>query len=271
MQVIPVKENNMPTRFPTGITTVRKTDPLGQYGMPDPTKYVSFFEDFCGNMSFPLATSSLAGASNGTWTITVTEGGAGDASSAVADIDGGGILLTTDAADNDLIFVQHKNECFLPAAGKKMFFKMRFKITDANANAASISNTEWYAGFMVRDTDPLSSTAGDGVTDGIFFMSEDGTQDIYLHCQKDATSGQLSTLLADTLTVNALTEFAFYFDGERYIEVFKDGAKTKTIDLTTTASAYLPNTELALSFGIKNGEAVAKATTIDYVFVAKER
>lgn len=261
----------MPTRFVNGVTTVRKTDPLGQYGMLDPTKYIQFFEDFCGNNSFPLVTSGLAAASNSTWTITVTEGGAGDASSAVADMEGGGIVLTTDAADNDLIFVQHKNECFLPASGKKMFFKMRFKITDSNANASSILNTEWYAGLMVRDTDPLSSTAGDGVTDGIFFMSEDGTQDIYLHCQKDATTGQLSTALSDTLTVNTLTEFAFYFDGARYIEVFKDGVKTKTIDLTTTLATYLPNTELTLSFGIKNGEAVAKATTIDYIFVAKER
>lgn len=261
----------MPTRFPNGLTTVRKTDPLGMYGLPDPTKYVSFFEDFCGNMSFPVAASALAAASNGTWTITVTEGGAGDASSAVADMDGGGILLTTDAADNDLIFVQHKSEAFLPAAGKKMFFKMRFKITDANANASSILNTEWYAGLMVRDTDPLSSAAGDGVTDGVFFMSEDGTQNVYLHCQKDATGGQLSTLLSDTLTVNTLTEFAFYFDGARYIEVYKDGVKTSTIDLTATAATYLPDTELALSFGIKNGEAVAKATTIDYIFIAKER
>lgn len=261
----------MPTRFPNGITNASKTGPLAALGCPDPTKFITLFEDFASINSFPLATSGLAAASNGTWTITVTEGGAGDAASAVADVDGGAITLTTDAADNDLIFVQHTNEAFKPASGKKMFFKAKFGITDANANAASILNTEWYFGLMIRNTDPLSSTAGDGVTDGIFFMSEDGTQDIYLHCQKNATTGQISTLLADTLTVATQTEFAFYFDGNRYIEVFKDGVKTKTIDLTTTLATYLPDTELTVSFGVKNGEAVAKVLTLDYLLCIKER
>jgi hypothetical protein len=68
-----------------------------------------------------------------------------------------------------------------------------------------------------------------------------------------------------------LTEFAFYFDGSRYISVFKDGVKTKDIDLTTTLATYLPDTELALSFGVKNGEAVAKVLTVDYIFAALER
>lgn len=261
----------MPTRFPGGISTAARNTALANLGMPDPTKYISFFDDFSGNISFPLAASGLAAVANNTWAVTVTEGGAGDASSAVADINGGAITITTDAADNDLVFAQHKNESFLLAAGKKLFFKVKFAITDANAVADSIAQTEWYAGLMVRDTDPLSSTAGDGVTDGVFFMSEDGTQDIYLHCQKNATTGQLSTLLTDTLTVATQTEFAFYFDGARYIEVYKNGAKIKTIDLTATLATYLPDTELALSFGIKNGEAVAKALTIDYLFVAQER
>jgi hypothetical protein len=261
----------MPTRFPNGITNASVTGPCSQLGQMDPTRFITFFEDFCGNNSFPLATSGLAAASNGTWAITVTEAGAGNASSAVADVNGGAVTITTDAADDDLVFVQHKNESFLLAAGKKAFFKARFSLTDATANAASVAQTEWYAGLMVRDTDPLSSTAGDGVTDGIFFMSEDGTQNIYLHCQKDATTGQISTLLTDTLTVATMTEFAFYFDGQRYIEVFKDGVKTKTVDLTTTPTTYLPDTELTLSFGVKNGEAVAKALTTDYFFVALER
>jgi hypothetical protein len=260
-----------PTRFPNGINNSDKSGPLRNLGMLDPTRLFGMCEDFSGNMSFPLAASGLAAASNGTWTITVTEAGAGDASSAVADINGGGITLTTDAADNDLIFVQHKNACFTPTAGKKSFFKMKFGITDANAVAESIKQTEWYCGLMVRDTDPLSSTGGDGVTDGIFFMKEDGTQDIYLYCQKNTTTGQLATKMADTLTVNTQTEFAFYFDGDRYIEVFVNGVKSITADLTTTPSAYLPDTVLNLSFGIKNGEAVAKVMTIDYIMVAQER
>jgi hypothetical protein len=266
-----VKEKIMPTRFPSGVSTAQRGTALFNLGMPDPTKFITCFEDFCGINSFPITASGLAAASNETWTFTVTEGGAGDASSAVADINGGGVLLTTDAGDNDTIFVQHRTESYLLAAGKRAFFKIRFALTDANANVASIAQAEWYAGLMVRDTDPLSSTAGDGVTDGVFFMSEDGTQNIYLHCQKNATTGQLSTLLTDTLTVATQTEFAFYFDGKRYIHVYKDGVETKKIDLTSTLATYLPDTELTVSFGVKTGEAEAKLMTIDYIFCASER
>jgi hypothetical protein len=259
------------TRFTKGLTTVAKTDPLGQFGLPDPTQWISTFEDFCGPVSFPLGTSGLAAKSNDAWTITVTEGGGGDATSAVADVSGGAIALSTDAADNDLIFVQHKNECFLPVAGKKTFFKYRFKITDASANAATINECEWYAGLMVRDTDPLSSTAGDGVTDGIFFMSEDGSQAITLYCQKNTTTGQLATTTGASLTVNTFTEFAFYYDGVSTLNFYKDGVQIGSADLTTTPATYLPDTELTLSFGVKNGEAVLKVLTVDYIFAAQER
>ena len=258
-----------PVCFPKGVSTAQPGSPLHKLGMPDPTKYITFFEDFCGTIDFPLAASSLA--SNTTWALAVTEGGGGHATSAVADVNGGALAISTDAADNDLVFAQHVNETIKLAAGKPLFFKTRFSITDASANAASITNTEWYFGLMARDTDPLSSTAGDGVTDGIFFMSEDGVQDIYLHVQKNATTGQLSTLLTDTLTVATMTEFAFYFDGKRYVEVYVDGIKKKTVDLTTTLATYLPDTELTLSFGIKAGEAVLKILTLDYLFYAQER
>ena len=259
-----------PVCFPKGVSTAQPGSPLHKLGMPDPTKYITFFEDFCDKNSFPIASSSLAAASNDTWTITVTEGGAGDAASAMGGIKGGIVTLTTDAGDNDLIFVNRKGASVLPAAGKPVFYKARFLITDASANAASITNTEWYFGLMVTDTDPLSSAAGAGVGDGMFFMSEDGTADIKFYVQLDAST-QLITTLTDTLTVAAYTEFAFYFDGQRYVELFYNGIKKQTVDLTTTLAAYLPNQELTISFGIKNGEAVAKTMAIDYIFCASER
>jgi hypothetical protein len=238
--------------------------------MPDPTKYITFFEDFCDKNSYPIAAASLAAASNDTWTVTVTEGGAGDAASAMGGINGGVLSLVTDAGDNDLIFSQRKGASILPTAGKPLFFKTRFLITDANANLASIANTEWYFGLMVTDTDPLSSAAGAGVGDGMFFMSEDGTQDIKFYVQLDAST-QLITTLTDTLTVATQTEFAFYFDGARYVEIFVNGYKKQTVDLTTTLATYLPNQPVTISFGIKNGEAVAKTMVLDYIFCAQER
>ena len=35
-----------PTRYTSGVTNVAKTDPLGMFGAPDPTKYHTWFDDF---------------------------------------------------------------------------------------------------------------------------------------------------------------------------------------------------------------------------------
>jgi hypothetical protein len=66
-------------------------------------------------------------------------------------------------------------------------------------------------------------------------------------------------------------KLAFYFDGSRYITLWKDDVEVYTADLTTTLATYLPDTELTISFGVQNGEAVAKTMTVDYIFAAKER
>jgi len=266
--------NNLVTRTPNGVNDVSEGSFGGDLALLNPLRHITFFDDFASNNSFPVAASGLAAASNSSWTITVTEAGAGDAASSylTGAGSGGGILrLITDAADNDLIFAQHKSESFLMASGKRCAFKIKLAITDANANATSIAQTEWYAGLMITDTDPLSSTAGDGVTDGIFFMSEDGTQDIGFYVQKNATTGQLTTTTSSTLTVATQTSFGFEFDGSRYIRLYKDDVYTQTIDLTTTLTTYLPDAPLTVSFGIKNGEAVAKTLDIDYILAVQER
>ncbi len=266
--------NDLMTRFPNGVSDASPTAWNSNIAQLDPTRNITFFEDFAGDNSYPTAASGLAAASNSTWTITVTEAGAGDAASSILTSTGagGGVLrLVTDAADNDLIFSQRKGESYLLASGKRTLFKIKFSITDATADATSIAQTEWYAGLMITDTDPLSSTAGDGVTDGIFFMSEDGTQDIGFYVQKNATTGQLTTTLSSTLTVATQTSFAFDFDGARYVRIFKDDVFVTSIDLTATLTTYLPDAPLTISFGIKNGEAVAKTMDIDYIYAVQER
>lgn len=240
-----------PVRFPFGVTNVDKVDPLGMYGLPDPTTWATFFTDF---QTFNVAD----------WTLTTVEAGSGAATEALTDAHGGVLLVTNDNADNDSDFFQKVGESFLPASGKRLIGKFRFKVSDA-------TESEVYFGLMVTDTDPLSSTAGDGVTDGIFFMKEDGTTNVNFYVQKDATTGQLTTSAVTTLANDTWTELAFSFDGNRYVTLWKDGAQLSTVDLTTTLTTYLPDTELTVSFGLKNGEAAAKTLSVDYIFVAQER
>lgn len=246
-----------PVRFPFGVGTAEKQNPLGMFGMPDPTQWHVFFDDFD---TWVTDTSSAA-----KYTITTVELGAGAATEAAADERNGVLLITNDAADNDSDFFQKLNESYLPTSGKKTIFKARFKVSDA-------TEVEWYMGLMVTDTDPFSAAAGDGVTDGIFFMKEDGTTNINFFVQKDTTTGQLTTSTATaTAAANTYMTLAFYFDGARYIRVYKDDVLLNTVDLTTTLATYLPDTELTISFGLKNGEAVAKTMSIDYIFCAAER
>ena len=221
------------------------------YGLPDPTGWYTFFDDF---NTFTAAQ----------WTITTTEAGASSATEALTDAAYGCLLVTNDSADNDADFFQKVGESFLPAAGKRLFFKMRFKVSDA-------TECDWIAGLYVTDTAPLAAD-GDGVTDGIFFQKDDGDTDIDFYVQKDATTGQLtSTAVTTAAADDTFMELAFAFDGKRYVSIFKDGAIVGQADLTTTLATYLPDTELTIGFGLVNGAAAAKSMTIDYIFAAQER
>lgn len=232
-----------PTRFTGGVTTASKSTALGQYGAPDPTKWHAYFNDF----------DTYAA---GDWTITAV----GTGTSALTDIDGGALLVTNSAADNDGRQHQLVGEGFLLASGKKSVFKARFKISDA-------TQSDLIIGLCVLDTTLLGATAGDGVTDGIFFQKDDGSTTLTAYCQKNTTTGQTSAT-ATTLADDTFLTVGWYYNGVDSVAVYVNDAQVATLDGTST---YLPDTELSVSFGTLNGEAVAKVLTLDYIFAAKER
>lgn len=231
-----------PARFTNGLTTAESTEPLGNYGLPDVTKWHVFFDDFDRYVV-------------GDWTITTTEAGAGDATEALTDVDGGCLLITNDAADDDNDFFQKKGESFLLAAGKRAFFKTRFKVSDATQSDVVI-------GLQITDTTPLD------VTDGIYFLKADGAATFDVICRKNATTGSTSASAVGSLVSDTFITLAWAYDGKGGLKYFVDDVHKGTLD---ASSSYLPDTELTVSFGIQNGEAVAKTMTLDYVFAAKER
>lgn len=236
-----------PTRFFNGVTTARPTHPLAQYGRPDPMAWHTYFNDFDTYVS-------------GDWTITRV---GTTPTEALTDIDGGALLLTLSAADDDSDYLQKKGESFLPTSGKKLIFAARFKVSDA-------TQSDLVMGLQVTDTTPMAA-GGDGVTDGIFFQKDDGDANIDFYVQKDTTTGQSTNTAITTIASDTFVELAFYFDGARYVTAYKDKVAVAVVDLTTTLTTYLPDTELTISFGVQNGEAVAKTMTIDYIFCAQER
>lgn len=227
-----------PKRFTNGVTNVASDKNLGQYLAPDPTLVHQFFNDF----NIYLATE---------WTVTTTEAGAGDATEAIEDEDSGVLLLTNDDADDDLDFLQTVDEIFALESGKKCWFKARLKVSDA-------IQSDFVVGLQVRDTTPLA------VTDGVWFQKDDGDDDLDFHIAKassQSSQSNIATIVDDTyLTVG------FYFDGLTTIHYY-----INDVELGTVETSDFPTTELCVSFGIQNGEAVAKTMSVDFLFASKER
>jgi hypothetical protein len=224
------------TRFPNGLTNVADNAPFADLKMPAPTLFHQYFEDF----DYYTAAD---------WTVTETDAGA---TQALADGDGGLLLITNTAADDDLVALQKKGESFLFEVGKRLFFEARFKVSDA-------TQSDLVIGLQITDTTPLD------VTDGVFFIKADASTSVSLLVEKNNTA--TTTTGVATLANDTFITLGFYFDGASSIEYSVNGTV-----LGTSVTTNLPNDEaLTVSIALQNGEAVAKTMTVDYVFVAKER
>ena len=89
-----------PKRFTNGVTNVASDKPMGQLLIPDPTSVHTFLEDF------DVYTAA-------DWTVTEV----GVATQALADGDGGQLLITNAAADDDSSSQQLTKEIFTLEAG----------------------------------------------------------------------------------------------------------------------------------------------------------
>lgn len=230
---------NLVTRFPNGVTNVNDVNLFADMAQLDPTKFHTFFDDFDTYTA-------------GDWTVTETDAGATQALTAG---DGGLLLITNTAADDDLVALQKNPAAFSFTAGKKLFFRCRFKVSDA-------TQSDLVFGLQVVDTTPLD------VTDGVYFLKADGSTAVSVVCRKNATTGSTSATSITTLANDTFVTLGFAYDGEGKVAYAVNGAVVGSLD---ASSAFLPDANCTVSFALQNGEAVAKTMTLDYVFVAKER
>lgn len=226
------------TRWPNGINNASVGSALQNMVSPDPAKMHQLFDDFDRYL-----------ASN--WTVTAV--GAG--TQALTAGDGGLLLLTNAAADDNSIFMQNTVATFLMEAGKRAFFQCRFKVSDA-------TQSDFQMGLVVTDTTPLDAT------DGIYFMKDDGDAQLDVYVRKDATTGSTSATNVATVVSDTFMVVGFEYNGKDEVKFFVNSVQVSTLSASST---YLPDATLALAFGVQNGEAVAKTMTVDYIFAAKER
>ena len=224
-----------PTRFTQGVTNAAPGTALGRFVDTDPSRTHMWFDDFDKYTA-------------GDWTVTAV--GAG--TSAISNADNGVLLLTNAAADDDSRFLQWTRETYRFAAGKRLWFKARIQISDA-------TQSDMVLGLQITDTTPLA------VSDGVYFRKDDGDANLDFVVIKDSTA--TTATAASTITSATWTELAFFYDGVSRITAFKDDVAIA--ELATTN--LVDDEELTISFGIQNGEAVAKTMSIDYIMIAKER
>lgn len=224
-----------PTRFPNGVTTNSANSPLRMMGQPDPTQFHTYFNDFDAYAS-------------GDWTVTVV----GSGTQALTDEDGGVLLLTNSAADNDSISNSKVGEGFLLEIGKKTFFKTRLKLSDVMDSAFTI-------GLIITDTTPLDGT------EGIFFKKENGDSNLDFRVKKGNDFTAVSNI--DIVEDDTYIDMGFYYDGDSEIEYSTNGVVRGKTDTTNLPDDKL----LTITFAIRNGEAAAKTMSIDYIMAVKER
>ena len=229
------------TNFTKGVNNITAQNILGQMIQLDPTQMHTYFTDFDEYHAV-------------NWTVTETQAGA---TQALANVDGGVLLLTNSAADNDLNALQKVGESFKFEAGKKLFFKTRFAVSDA-------TESDFVIGLQITDTTPLA------VTDGVYFRKDDGDANLDFVVVKDSTASTATAIA--TVANNTYLTVGFYYNGVDEIVYAASVDNNNPTVLGKLPVTNLPDDEeLTISFGIQNGEAVAKTMSIDYIFVSKER
>lgn len=229
------------TRFPKGVANVPSSSTLGNFTELDPTKNHTYFNDF-----------DTYTAAN--WTITVVQAGAGNATEALADEDGGVLLITNDNADDDSVFFNKVGEGFLLDPARQSWFKARFKTSDA-------VQSDLVFGLQVTDTTPLS------VVDGIYFLKTDGAATLDVICRKDATTGSTIASAVASVVSDTYMNLGWFYDGAGTLFYFVNNNCLGHLNV----ASFFPDQELTISFGIQNGEAVAKTLSVDYILASKAR
>lgn len=188
------------------------------------------------------------------WIETAVSIGTG--TSALAKADGhGGILHGVSAAnENDGAQIQWASEFVRLTSYKRMFFECRLKISEK-------TQSDLLVGLCIRDTSVIA-----GLSDGIFFMKDDGDANIDCVTVKDTshTDDEDSGVdIADATYVR----LGIFWDGVK-LNYYIDG---KMVQSLSTAANIPTDEDLTPTIAFLNGSADVRTWDIDYIRVEMER
>lgn len=187
------------------------------------------------------------------WTITET----GSGSRAVGNLENGVLVVTNAAANADKNTLQWSGvtnaatvTTFKLNPNRSYWHECRFKISDANLEG-------FVLGLISTNTAPFSSIA-----DGLYIIKASGTTTLSLTSMVSsvATSASVTTLASDTYVT-----IGYHYDGGNQIYYYVNNVRMGTLTATPTTAALTP------TFGIINGEAVAKSLSLDFMNFISQR
>lgn len=186
----------------------------------------------------------------GDWVVTETDAGATEA--ITANELNGALTLTNTATENDIVQLQSAEEFVKLSAGKRVWFETKLKIDNVGQN-------DGFVGLATTDTTIIA-----GTTDSVGFRWLDGSAAV-ASITEDNTS-ETTTAAVHTLVAATYVTLGFYWDGVSKVKFFVNRA----LKATHTATIEQTN-QLALTFTLMAGDAVADAMIIDYIYLAQER
>jgi len=249
-----------PKRFLNGIASVSSSDPLGQLPYLDPTKWVMYYEDFCGPMF--NAASLTSGTTNiGGLSFVVSTNTTVTLETDATDAPNGCLKYITTAADNESCVMTTFSGGWAMTSGKKFLMESKFEIT-----AATIASCELFIGLTEQEvTTAYFASNGSARTfdDGIGWYSPDADTDIDVICGENDVFDNV-TVKATYVTATWYT-MSIYYDGTD-IYTWVDG-----VDSGKLTPAQIPVSKVGPSIYFKSGAAAIQSLLVDYLFVAKER
>lgn len=250
-----------PIRRLNGFSTVSSSDPLGQLPYLDPTKWVMYYEDFCGPLFDTATVANTTITAQGLTVVVSTNATV----SLVTDTDAlnGCFKVVTTAADNEHCQLTTTSPAWVLTSGKKFLMETKFEITHT---AGSVEQNELFIGLASNQA-TTNFFAADGAArtfdDGIGWYSPDADTDIDVICGENDVYDNV-TVKATYLTAIWYT-MSLYYDGTD-IYTWVDGA-----DSGKLTPAQVPVSVVGPAIYFKSGEAKVHQLLVDYLFIAKER
>ncbi len=198
---------------------------------------VKFNEDF---VNTPVTTDGIQG-----WVTTLVEAGANETTLAQADLSGGGILITSDANDNDGLNTQKLGTSFR-VDNNSMYFGVRLRMSEN-------TQSDFFAGLSIINTAIL-----DNLPKRIGFRKIDGEAGIRFEAMKTLTTSvsNIHQVVNDTFVT-----LEFLYDkpaGKLYYYV--NGVEYGPVPIDN-----LPDAGVTPSLHFLAGSATAKTLTVDWI------